>query len=485
VLYALQLTRDGGMMVGGDSASGANGNKTAPARGGNDFWVVRLDAVGNAVWDRSFGGAGDDALYAIQQTSDGGFILGGYSGSGATGNKSSPNYGLEDFWIVRLDANGNKVWDRSYGGPDKDILFALQQTSDGGFILGGYTASDVGGNKTNANLGGGDFWVVRIDSSGNKMWEREFGGSGEDGIYNLQITADGGFVLGGSSSSPADGNKTGANYGACDIWVVRLDANGNKLWDRSFGGSLDDGLFSVSIVETADRGYFVGGESYSGPNGNKTAPNRGSSDFWVVRLASNGNKLWDRSFGGTGDDYLTSLQQTANGGFVLAGGSNSSTNGNKTSVNFGQVDFWGVGLDANGNKLWDYCFGGSNADGFFNVSLRLLGDCGFVLAGDSRSGVSGDKSTASFGSYDFWLLGGSLVPAQLRILPQLPDEIASNGARFFLSGPSNCLHVVEYSTDLASWLPLQTNVLMGAEIQVTDRGAIGAPHRFYRARRVP
>ncbi|MCI0746264.1 MAG: hypothetical protein L0Y58_12740, partial [Verrucomicrobia subdivision 3 bacterium] len=483
-LYALLQTSDGGFILGGESASGATGNKTSANFGGQDFWVVRLDPNGNKVWDYSFGGSGSDVLFSLQQTSDGGFVLGGSSDSAISGNKSAAKLGARDFWVVRLDASGNKLWDRSFGGTGEDVLFGLQNTADGGFLIGGFSSSGISGNKTSQNLGGNDFWVVRLNANGSNVWDKSFGGTEDDGIYSLQQTGDGGFILAGNSYSASTGNKTSTNFGSDDIWIARLDASGNKLWDRSFGGSGDDGFFNVAIQQTADGGFVLGGDSTSPADGNKTSAPFGQDDFWVIRLDANGNKLWDRSFGGQDNDYLTSLTQTTDGGFLLGGGSNSGTNSTKTSMGFGLTDFWVVRVDTNGNRLWDKSFGGTAADGFFNVSLRSTSDGGFLLGGDSRSGINGNKTAAGLGSEDFWIvkLNGA-QPLRLRAVAQ--SNIGQSGFRFFLSGAVNAFYVIDYSLNLVQWTPLRTNQLNAAEVEITDLEARTDSHRFYRARNWP
>ena len=196
-------------------------------------------------WEADFGGTGNDNLASIQPTPDGGYILGGASSSPPSGNKYATNYGGFNFWVVKIDAFGNKQWERTFGGVVYDQITSLQQTTDGGFILGGISSSPPSGNKTSPNYGGNDFWVVRLDSNGNKLWENEFGGPGDDELTCLQQTADGGFILGGYSDSPPGGTKTSPNYGGYDMWVVRIDANGNKLWDQSYGGVDADELVSL------------------------------------------------------------------------------------------------------------------------------------------------------------------------------------------------------------------------------------------------
>src|SRR4029077_12247413 len=140
----------------------------------------RLDANGNKLWDRSFGGASFDNIKSLKQSDDGGFILSGYSNSDAGGNKDSPKFVLYDGWVVRLDANGNKLWDQSFGGTGYDDLLSVQQTGDGGFMLGGSSSSGVEGNKTSPQFGGGDGWLVRLDANGSKRWDQSFGGTNID-----------------------------------------------------------------------------------------------------------------------------------------------------------------------------------------------------------------------------------------------------------------------------------------------------------------
>jgi hypothetical protein len=479
-LTCLEQTSDGGFILGGYSYSVADGNKTSENFGGADFWVLRLDANGNKLWERSFGGSDDDFLYTLQQTADGGYILGGSSRSGVSGNKTAPNSGFSDFWAVRLDSQGAMLWDVSFGGSSSAFLRSLQQTADGGFVLGGYSSSGRDGNKTASSFGNNDFWVVRLDASHNKIWDLSFGGGGRDALSALQETADFGFVLGGASTLSANGSKTSPVIGLTDFWVVRLDPSGRQLWDRSYGGTNDDSL--TSLQQTTDGGFILGGSSDSGATGNKSTPNLGGYDFWVVRVDGQGTILWDRSFGGSNNEALNSLQQTADGGFIVGGYSASGMDGTKTSPNLGLEDFWVVRLDADGNQLWDQSFGGSGSDSLRVV--RSTADGGFVLGGQSSSGLSGSKTSPNFGGSDFWV--AKLAPEQsvrLALLPQSPDEIRTQGFRLLLiAGGTNHLCVTEYSTNLTNWTSLQTNQTARGPLEITDSTAKNSPQRFYRLR---
>jgi hypothetical protein len=413
-LRSVQQTSDGGYILGGYSSSDISGDKSEASRGDTDYWVVKLDADGNKEWDRTFGGNEAEQLTSLQQTSDGGYILGGFSFSGISGDKTEASRGGWDYWVVKLDGTGNKEWDRTFGGSRWDYLFSLQQTSDGGYILGGRSLSDISGDKTEINKGfcgeiicSYDYWVVKLDGAGNKEWDRTFGGSESDELHSLQQTSDGGYILGGYSYSPISGDKTEANRGEYDFWVVKLDAGGNKEWDKTFGGNSFDNL--ASLQQTSDGGYILGGWSDSGLSGDKTQASRGFYDYWVVKLNEGGDKEWDKRFGGKGRDELTSLQQTSDGGYILGGWSDSGFSGDKTQDNKGGCsggscpsDYWVVKLNEAGNKEWDRTFGGNNAD--FLYSLQQTSDGGYILGGSSVSEISGDKTEASRGYYDYWVV---------------------------------------------------------------------------------
>jgi len=484
LLYGLEKTADGGFMVAGASSSTNSAKKTAANLGGLDFWVAKLNSNGVALWDKSFGGTGDDGAFVVRRTLDDGFVFGGYSASSTNGNKTSLSYGARDFWIVRLDKEGNKLWDRAYGGSRDDLLYTLQQTSDGGFICAGESSSVVSGNKTSAGFGGIDFWVVRLDANGQKMWDKSYGGTGDEACYSLQITSDGGFILAGNSSSGAEGSKSSPGFGGLDYWVVRLDANGNKLWDVTLGGTADDGFNSVSVVQTPDGGYLVGGDSSSDPSGSKLSENYGLDDYWVVKLDGNGVKIWEQSLGGTGSDYLTSLAQNSDGSYLLAGGSESPAGPTKTSASLGQVDLWLVCIDNNGQKLWDVAYGGTDEDGFYNAAVMATSDGGLLIGGDSSSGASGNKALPGLGGRDYWVLKLDLVTRPTLFAP-IQTNIAQNGFGLLLQGQLDKSYVTEYSSDLMIWFPLTTNRLTISPTAINDSSAKSVSHRFYRARELP
>jgi hypothetical protein len=417
-LATILPTSDGGFLLGGTSSSAPSGNKTSSAYGNADMWIVKIDVSGNKVWETSFGGIGDDILSDIKQTADGGFIIGGFSSSSVSGNKLAANYGQNDYWVVRLDSNGQKLWDKSFGSTGDDQLFSVLQRTDGGFLLSGSAESGVSGNKTNAGFGSLDLWLVALDSGGNKIWEKSYGGTSGESFGACIPTSDGGYLLGGRSYSGASGNKTSGNFGSQDYWIVKLDPDGQIVWDRSFGGDDVEELWSIRQV--SDGGFLLAGWSQSFPSGNKTSPNFYGgfgvfSDYWLVKIDSNGDKIWDRSFGGTYVDTLFNAEQTANG-YVLAGASLSDPSGNKTNINQGSWDWWLVKADLNGNKNWEAEFGGNDSDTLMAVAVL---ETGYILAGSSSSPPSGNKTAPNLGGSDFWVIKLAGPP---KILTQPQDQ---------------------------------------------------------------
>ena len=465
-LPCLLRTADGGFLLGGHSWSGVSGNKSTPNYGEEDFWVLRLDAQGNKVWEGNFGGSGHDFLWAMHQTPDGGFVLVGQSYSVQDGNKSSPrmgNSGAPDFWVVRLDRNGNKLWDKTYGGTWTDMARSVLETSDGGLLVGGSSQSPNDGNKTSALIGYADFWIVRLDAQGNKLWDRSYGGVADDYMTDMRPTADGGFLLAGSSGSPAGDFKGSTNYGGSDLWLVQIDADGNKLWDRAYGGTSDE--LNARLSACSDGGWVLGSNTDSGAGGNKTSPLYSFTnhfyDYWVLRLDADGNKVWENGFGGSLMDYFSDVRSTADGGAIVAGFSSSGVTGNKTTPPpvHRYADVWLVRVDHTGSKVWDQTYA-STQDGA-HPRLELTPDGGMMMA--MQRGDGAEPQTMDFLLVK--LSADALVAPELRFASIMSP---GNAFRFQLAGISNRVYVTEYSSDLRTWSSMGTNRLM-------ER-----PRRFYR-----
>ena len=408
---AFQQTLDGGFIIGGVSHSPISGDKTQPdwdtTRASNDYWVVKIDIAGNKEWDKRFGGFGEDGLMALQQTFDGGYILGGTSFSGIGGDKTQSLRSGEDYWVVKIDSLGNKQWDKRFGGTTgANDLYSVVQTREGGYLLCGFSNSGVGGDKTQANWDVNnsydDFWVVKIDSAGTKQWDKRFGGTKEDGGIAIQ-TASGGYLLAGGSSSDSSGDKSQNSWqGSVDYWIVKIDSAGSKQWDKRYGGNSDEGL--ASVLQTKDGGYLLGGNSYSDNSGDKTQNKEG---YWIVKIDSLGIKQWDQAFNGTngGSTLGTYIFPTFDGGYLLSGSSGANAGIDKTENSFGLPQGWVIKIDSLGNKQWDKTIFTDQGSG--GIAIQTIDGC-YALAAGSNSGIGGYKSQPNWdptdSTSDYWIV---------------------------------------------------------------------------------
>jgi hypothetical protein len=431
-------TSDGGYLLGGHSTSGISGDKTQASQGAQDYWIVKTDASGNKQWDKRFGGSGGDYLNAMIRTSDGGYLLGGNSLSGISGDKSQASQGGQDYWIVKISSTGSKQWDKRFGGSGNDDLRTLHQLSTGEYILTGYSQSGISGDKSQASQGLTDYWVIKINSTGGKVWDKRFGGSGEDFVEASVVNSDGSIVLAGRSASGVSGDKSQASQGGRDFWVVKINSSGTKVWDKRFGGTGNEDAYGMAAVSD---GYLIGGLSTSGISGDKTQASQGGSDFWVIKINLSGTKLWDKRFGGSLTDELRSLVATTDGGFLLGGKSDSGISGDKTQGSQGGSDYWAVKINSSGTKQWDKRFGGSAAEELRTV--LQTSDNGYLLAGRSDSGISGDRTQASQGGTDYWMVkvsssgGASLVAAARMESEQIEEEQQREETRLDLKADPN------------------------------------------------
>ena len=337
----VQQTIDGGFIVAAHSESFGESN--------GDIWVIKLDAIGAITWQKVYGGSNIDRANSIRQTSDGGYIIAAQTYSFGTGTG--------DIWIIKLDVAGTIIWQKTYGSTNPDWAIAAQETSDGGYIVGANTVP-----------GTGDILILKLDVNGTISWQKKYGGSNEDRTYSMQQTSDGGYIIAAQTFSFGAGN--------IDLWILKLDANGTIIWQKTYGGS--EGDYIASIQQTSDDGYIVAAQTSSFGAGN--------GDIWIIKLDATGTIIWQKMYGGSDADWSASIQQTSDGGYIVAGG----------TFSFGSVnaDSLILKLDATGTITWQKVYGGDDQETV--LSIEQTSDNGYITAGSIL--------TFSDGLNDVWVL---------------------------------------------------------------------------------
>jgi hypothetical protein len=338
--YSVQQTVDSGYVLTG--YTGCN------VAGFIDVWLVKTDANGDTLWTKTFGGTAYDEGRSVWQTADAGYVIAGSTWSYGAGNC--------DAYLIRTDSRGDTLWTRAFGGTGRDYGYSVQQTADDGFIIAGSTYSFGAGLH--------DVYLVKTDADGDTIWTRTYGGASLDEGWSVQQTADSGYIIAGYTKS------FGAGW--YDVYVIKTDSRGDTLWTRTYGDADDE--IGYSARQTTDGGYIVAGvtESFGA----------GYADVYLVRTDGNGDTLWTRTFGGTSIEYGWSVQQTADGGFIVTG--------ETRSMGAGASDVYLVRTDGDGDTLWTRVFGGSDYDG--GCSVQQTADSGYIVTGGTRSfGAGGDN----------------------------------------------------------------------------------------------
>jgi hypothetical protein len=417
-LSSIQQTSDGGYILAGNKHNRNGLDNDINNR--SDYWIVKLDGMGSEVWDKSFGDSFEDRATSIQQTSDGGYIVGGYSRT-VWNDEGSDGSGNPNYLILKLDELGNKVWDKSFETKSYSSNGNfIQQTSDGDYVVTFEIPTEWWKNS--------DCRILKLDESGNEVWDKTYGGSSYDRVYSIQQTSDGGYIVAGSTYSN-DGDISDGNNGLGDYWVLKLDGSGNKEWDKTYGGSSNDKAYSIQ--QTSDGGYIVAGSTQSN-SGDISDGNNGNVDYWILKLDESGNKVWDKTLGGSSYDSATSIQQTSDGGYIVAG-STKSSDSDITDSNNGKSDNWIIKLDESGNKVWDKTLGGSDSDNA--TSIQQTSDGGYIVAGTTSSN-DGDITDGNNGSSDFWIIKlGAETPQNI-------NQIESKNTFSMYPNPANSQIVI-------------------------------------------
>jgi hypothetical protein len=444
--YSVQQTSDGGYIITGwanfaipippqpppSPFTGFPGRNT-------DVYLIKTGSNGISQWERTFGGSGNDVGYSVQQTSDGGYII-----AGTTGAFGDPNGNV---YLIKTEPNGNSQWERTFGGSSFDEGRSVQQTIDGGYIIAGLTSS--------FGAGFADVYLIKTDPNGDSEWQRTFGGSGNEVGYSVQQTSDGGYIIAGTYSfrDPTNGK----------VYLIKTDPNGDSEWQRTFGGSgYDEGY---SVQQTSDGGYIIAGATDS----------FGAGGVYLIKTDSDGNSVWQRAFGVSGADVGYSVQQTSDGGYIIAG----------TTYSFGEPNgnVYLIKTDSDGNNQWERTFGGSSYD--YSYSVQQTSDGGYIIAGLTSSfgagaadvyliklfcaGAYGDLNgdcTVNFEDLailaenwlEEWLLPPETLVTPTVVVPQLTHEFVPPSPPFFPlgyvrdrwaqngNGPSFQANLTDYNT---------------------------------------
>jgi hypothetical protein len=342
--YALVQTDDDGYAMTGPTYSFGEGDC--------DFWLVKTDGLGTMEWNNTYGGPDEDYAYALVQTSDGGYAI--------AGDTRSYDVGNGDFWLVKTDANGIMQWNHTYGGPGEDVATDLMQTSDGGYVMAGYYCYSGAVN--------GDAWLVKTDANGIMQWNQTYGGPRGESAHVLIKTNDGGYALAG---------WTEAGAGEGDCYLVKTDANGIMQWNHTYGGPRQE--LAYDIVQDQKGGFVLAGFTHSF--------GVGTPNYWLIKTDSVGNMEWNKTYGGANTDYAKSVIQTDDGGYVVAGHTDSFSR-------FGDHDIWLIKTDGTGNEQWNKTYGCTGNEYLYMDSMIKTRDGGYAIAGTwDYNGIC-----------DFWLI---------------------------------------------------------------------------------
>jgi hypothetical protein len=329
ISWDVQQTSDSGYIIAGTTSSYGAGIA--------DVYLIKTNELGDTLWTKTYGGSSYESGYPVQQTSDGGYIV--------AGSTSSFGAGSYDVYLIRTNDLGDTLWTRTYGGSNSDVAYSVQQTSDGGYIVTGFTNS--------LGAGSSDVYLIKTNDLGDTLWTRTYGDTLSDTGSSVQQTSDGGYIIAGYSSS----------FGAGDVdaYLVRTNGVGDTLWTKTYGGNGDD--YSHSVQQTQDGGYIISGTTSSF--------DAGSFDVYLIRTNDIGDTLWTRTFGGSDTDEGVSVDQTTDGGFVVFG--------YRDFVDLGTGDVYVIRTDASGDTLWTKTYGGNDTD--IGIGGQVTTDGGVVITG--------------------------------------------------------------------------------------------------------
>jgi len=430
--FSVLQTSDGGFIVTGETFSYGIGN--------GDVYLIKTDSQGNELWYNTFGGSAEEWGRTIKQTLDGGYIIIGVTESFGAGSW--------DVYLIKTDSQGDEQWQRTFGGSDCDEGYDVLQTSDGGYILVGETGS--------YGAGAYDVYLIRTDGQGNQQWFRTFGGSDEDEGYSIQHTFEDGFIITGWTLSYGAGDR--------DIYLIKTDSQGNQQWYNTFGGNgIDEGH---CIQQTLDGGFIITAATSSYGAGNM--------DVYLLKIDSQGNQQWSNTFGGVECDGGFDVQHITDDGFIIMGLT--------WSFGAGDCDVYLIRTDSQGDELWNETFGGSDFDGGYSV--QQTSDGGFIIVGGSESystcacDVYLIRLGVESGLGDFI---GQNIPSNITLYPPFPNPFNSSTTIAFDLPSAAGVEIVIFDTNGKAVTRLETRDLRpGTNQTVWDASAQASGIYFVR-----
>ena len=375
------------------------GTTSSYGTGGSDAWLIKVDSSGNQSWNKTFGGTLDDGAKSVQQTSYGGYIIAGATASYGAGGTDEYGRAYSDAWLIKVDSSGNQTWNKTFGGSNYDHAFSVQQTSDGGYIIAGDT------NSSSPDSSYSPGWLIKVDSDGNQQWNTTFSKT-DDGFdhhaSSVDQTSDGGYIIAGWVEMPTSVE---------DFWLSKVDSNGNQIWSKTFQGWAGEYDHANSVQQTSDGGYVLAGEA----GGFASDP----SAAWLVKTDNNGNMTWDKRFGGENETDVSgraySVDQTSDEGYIIAG----TIHPYESLYN----DVWFIKVDSNGNQQWNKTFG-ETLDDSAN-SVQQTSDGGYIIAGETMS--------YGAGSEDAWLIKVAPETSTTSMTPNYDNRLRQSSPNTVLS----------------------------------------------------
>lgn len=400
--FVIKSTNDGGTIVGGYTDSKNGDVSPQPNRDFWDLWILKLDGCGNIQWEKSLGGTGYESARDVEQTADGGYIVLGETNS-TDGDVIAGYGGTKDIWLIKLSSSGTIEWQKRIGGSGLDIGNRIKITSDGGYLIAATSSSNDGDIQGNHSTGSyTDGALIKVNASGALQWSKCFGGTKNEELLDLQIINGKTFVTGYANSTDGDIPPSQKNY---DVWLLALDANGNKIFSKVYGGSQND--VAYSMTKGADGSLTLAG--YTTSTDGDVSGAKGSQDYWVINVSQSGKLNWQKVLGGTDADYANSIITDKDNNYII-GGISYSSDGDISAAK-GKGDYWVVKLSTSGNIVWEKSWGGDKSDNLHSI-IEIPDRNEYYLCGDSESG-NGDFNSGK-GETDFGIIKLKIPALQLK-----------------------------------------------------------------------